>query len=202
METLDILPALPVEEHPFPPFLPPKAKVLLIGTFPPRKEKWGMPFYYPNFQNDIWRIMGMLFYQNPDALRRGTEKGFDPEKIKQVLREKGIALGTVVQKAQREKGNASDKFLHVVEEGNLPAMLAKLPNCQVLATTGEKATEIVLHQCSNPPKLPKSNTSVPVMLDGRHYQLTRLPSTSRAYPMKLAKKAEAYAACLLPLTKL
>lgn len=202
METLEILPDLPIEEHPFPPFLPPEARVLLIGTFPPRQEKWGMAFYYPNFQNDIWRIIGMIFYQNPDALRRGTEKGFDPEKIKRILSEKGIALGTAVQKAQREKGNASDKFLHVVEEGDLPAMLAKLPKCQVLATTGEKATEIVLHQCSNPPKLPKSNTSVPVTLDGRHYQLTRLPSTSRAYPMKLEKKAQAYANCLLPLAKL
>lgn len=201
MEQNEILPNLPVEEHPFPPFLPQNAKVLLIGTFPPRKEKWGMAFYYPNFQNDIWRILGLIYFHNTEYFRRGEEKGFDPEKIKTVLAEKGIALGTAVQKAQREKGNASDKFLHVVEEGDLAGMLERLPECRVLAATGEKAAEIILHQCTNPPKLPKSNASVPVVLNGRPYLLTRLPSTSRAYPMKLAKKAEAYAACLLPLTE-
>ena len=106
--------------------------------------------------------------------------------------EAGIARGPTVLQAQREKGNASDKFLHVVEEADLAAMLARLPHCQKLVTTGEKATEIVLHQCTEPPKMPRTNTTVSIHLGGKTYELTRLPSTSRAYPMKLEKKAECY----------
>ena len=192
-----ILPGIPVEVHPFPPFLPAGAKVLILGTFPPAAEKRAMDFYYPNFQNDMWRIMGMVYFGDPDHFRKGTEKAFDPEKIQHFLAETGIALGPTVLRAQREKGNASDKFLHVVEEASLGAMLRQIPHCRQLITTGEKATEIVLHQCTNPPKLPRTGTSIPVVLADRTLQLSRLPSTSRAYPMKLEKKAEMYGAVLL-----
>ena len=44
-----ILPGIPVEEHPFPPFLPEGAKVLILGTFPPAAEKRAMDFYYGGF---------------------------------------------------------------------------------------------------------------------------------------------------------
>lgn len=123
---------------------------------------------------------------------QGHGKAFDPDKIRAFLSKAGIALGPTVLRAQREKGNASDKFLHIVEEADLGTMLSRLPHCRRLVTTGEKATEIVLHQCTEPPKLPRTNTTVPIRLGGKRYELTRLPSSSRAYPMKLEKKAECY----------
>ena len=47
-----------IESHPFEPFLPEGAKILMLGTFPPAEHRWCMPFYYPNFHNDsvspIW----------------------------------------------------------------------------------------------------------------------------------------------------
>ena len=39
-----------IETHPFVPFIPEGAKVLMLGTFPPASHRWCMPFYYPNFQ--------------------------------------------------------------------------------------------------------------------------------------------------------
>lgn len=45
------------ETHPWPPFIPPHAKILIMGTFPPAPNRWSMDFYYPNCQNDFWRIM-------------------------------------------------------------------------------------------------------------------------------------------------
>ncbi|MDD6288539.1 MAG: uracil-DNA glycosylase family protein [Acidaminococcus fermentans] len=149
--TGEILPGIPVEVHPFPPFLPETARVLILGTFPPAAEKRTMDFYYPNFQNDMWRILGMVYFSDPDHFRKGMEKAFDPTRIRLFLAETGIALGPTVLRAQREKGNASDKFLHVVEEASLAAMLRQIPHCRLLITTGEKATEIVLHQCTNAP---------------------------------------------------
>lgn len=55
-----------IESHPFEPFLPEGAKILMLGTFPPAEHRWCMPFYYPNFQNDMWRIMGILFFDDKD----------------------------------------------------------------------------------------------------------------------------------------
>jgi len=46
-----------IETHPLPPFLPPNAKLLMLGSFPPPATRWKMNFYYPNYQNDMWRIL-------------------------------------------------------------------------------------------------------------------------------------------------
>ena len=40
----------PIERHPLQPFLPYGARVLLLGNFPPKRERWSMEFYYSNFQ--------------------------------------------------------------------------------------------------------------------------------------------------------
>lgn len=37
-----------IEKHPLEPFLPPKAKLLMLGSFPPQRKRWSMDFYYPN----------------------------------------------------------------------------------------------------------------------------------------------------------
>ena len=57
-----------IENHPFPPFIPEGAKILIMGTFPPQPKRWNMNFYYPNRTNDFWKIMGLIFLGNKDAL--------------------------------------------------------------------------------------------------------------------------------------
>ena len=55
-----------IEKHPLEPFLPAKAKLLMLGSFPPQKKRWSMEFYYPNLNNDMWRIFGILFFDDKD----------------------------------------------------------------------------------------------------------------------------------------
>ena len=50
-----------IEKHPLEPFLPAKAKLLMLGSFPPQKKRWSMDFYYPNLNNDMWRISVCCF---------------------------------------------------------------------------------------------------------------------------------------------
>ncbi len=45
-----------IEKHPFQPFLPENARILFLGSFPPQPHRWCMPFYYPNWINDFWRM--------------------------------------------------------------------------------------------------------------------------------------------------
>ena len=40
------------ERHPLQPFLPDGARILMLGSFPPKRERWSMEFYYPNFQKE------------------------------------------------------------------------------------------------------------------------------------------------------
>lgn len=51
-----------IHRHPLPPFTPPNACVMMLGSFPPPPERWAMPFYYPNYNNDMWRILGLVFF--------------------------------------------------------------------------------------------------------------------------------------------
>lgn len=60
---------LEIETHPFDPVLPPKAAVMMMGTFPPKEDKRAMQFHYPNFQNDMWRVYGLVFFNDAAHFR-------------------------------------------------------------------------------------------------------------------------------------
>ncbi len=65
-----------IESHPLQPFLPSNAKLLMLGSFPPPKERWKMNFYYPNYQNDMWRIFGYLFFDDKNYFLDLKNKNF------------------------------------------------------------------------------------------------------------------------------
>ena len=110
-----------IENHPFEPWLPKHAKLLMLGTFPPAPKRWCMPWYYPNYTNDMWRIFGILFRNDKLAFVDEVNKTYRLEAIKEMLIEEGVEF------------------------------------------------------------------------EGRKIRLYREPSSSRAYPMKVEKKAEYYA---------
>lgn len=177
-----------IETHPWPPFIPPHAKVLIMGTFPPGPHRWSMDFYYPNRTNDFWFMMGLIFLGDKDALYDRATRQFDLPAIRRLLNERGIALNDSCRRIIRLKGNASDKYLQVVEPVPLDELLALMPECRAVATTGEKAAQIIADLTST--KVPRMGCyeTAPTGLE-----VWRLPSTSRAYPLALAKKAEYYA---------
>ena len=81
---------IPTEEHPLQPFLPPHARLLMLGSFPPQKKRWCMDFYYPNFINDMWRIMGYIFHGDRNWFVDERAKCFKKEMIVEFLLDKGI----------------------------------------------------------------------------------------------------------------
>ena len=177
-----------LETHPWEPFIPENAKVLIMGTFPPQEKRWSMNFYYPNRTNDFWFMMGLIFYNDRNALLDLPEKRFNLDKIKSLLNEKGIALNDTGYRVRRLMGNASDKFLDIVEPVDLNGLLERMPHCHSVATTGEKAASVVASLTGT--EIPKMGT----MVNGKEgLEIWRMPSTSRAYPLKLEKKAEYYA---------
>lgn len=182
-----------IETHPLPPFLPPNAKLLMLGSFPPPQNRWKMNFYYPNFQNDMWRVFGLVFFADKDYFVDTSAKTFREQAIRDFLAEKGIAIYDTAYQVHRLQGNAADKFLQVVQPIDLENILAKIPNCHDILTTGDLATQTLLSLLPEHTTAPKINQSSPTVFAGRELRLHRLPSTSRAYPLALAKKAEAYA---------
>ena len=177
-----------IEYHPLKPFLPPKAKVLFLGSFPPPKKRWCMDFFYPNFINDHWRIEGEIWFGDKNHFVDTEHKCFKMNEIVAFLNEKGFAFFDTATAVNRLKDNASDAFLEIVEHTDIEALLKQMPQCHAIATTGEKATSEVCAYYGID-KLPSPNTDIPLREGLRLY---RLPSSSRAYPLSFDKKVEAY----------
>lgn len=179
-----------IERHPWPPFIPPGARYLFLGTFPPQEHRWSMPFFYPNRTNDFWRIMGLIFLGNRDALWDAEQGRFNLDAIKSLLNREHIALWDTGMAVRRLKGNASDKFLEIVEPVDLATLLDENPTISHIITTGEKATGVIAVQAGV--ELPSIGAPVACRVGCHAITLWRMPSSSRAYPLSLDKKAEAY----------
>ena len=188
-----------IERHPFTPFLPDGCKVVMCGTFPPKPEKWSMDFFYPNFQNDMWRIFGLIFFGDKDHFFNKENKSIDKSGIQEMLTKYKIGVGETATEVVRTKDNASDKFLEIVTPVNLTKLFTKAPECQVIATTGEKAASVIASLTNTEiPKMGEHIKCTAVLEDGskREFMHWRCPSTSRAYPMPLEKKTEYYSQLL------
>lgn len=179
-----------IEQHPLMPFLPKGAKVLMLGSFPPKRERWSMEFFYPNWINDMWRLVGLVFFREKRYFEVDGEKRFDAECIMAFCAEQGLALFDAATQVRRLKDNASDKFLEVVAPTDIKALLNQLPDCSAVVVTGQKAMELVVEQFGCP--TPVVGGYVEVSVEERQVRLWRMPSTSRAYPLPLEQKADAY----------
>ena len=165
---MDLTGETEVESHPLQPFLPPNARLLMLGSFPPQRKRWSMEFYYPNWQNDMWR-----------------------SRIIDFLDDIGIALYDSAIEVRRLQGNASDRFLDVVQPADLSSLLRHLPLCRAVAVTGQKSADVM---CAiTGAAMPKVGASTGFEYMGRMMRLYRMPSSSRAYPMRLDDKAAVYA---------
>ena len=154
--------------------------------------RWKMDFYYPNFQNDMWRIFGLVFFEEKDYFLTDDKKSYCEARIRSFLTEKGIALSDTAREVIRQKDNASDKFLEVVSVIRLDEVVSQLPDCRAIVTTGQKATDTLLSLL--PAEEPKVGGYSDAVFRGRFLRLYRMPSSSRAYPKPLPEKAAVYGA--------
>lgn len=194
--------ALPeIERHPLRPFLPEGARLLMLGSFPPPKRRWAMDFFYPNRSNMMWEIFGMVFYGDSQRLVDASNKTFRLEEIKALLEERGIAIYDTASAVRRLSGNASDKDLEIVEKTNIPLLLSQIPLCHDIVCTGQKSFSVLTEDYGVPvPQMGSyrefslsCSPKIGELSEGlRSMRLWRMPSSSRAYPMKLEEKAAYY----------
>lgn len=153
-----------------------------------------MNFFYPNMQNDMWRIFGLIFFGEKEHFVDAENRRFNQPLIEDFLKDKGIALYDTASAVNRLQNNASDKFLEVVEQTNVGELLRQLPLCTAVVTTGQKAAETLCALFGA--EQPTVGNFTTFEFEGRTFHLWRMPSSSRAYPLKIEKKADVYAQML------
>lgn len=141
-------------------------------------------------------LLVRYFCQDKDYFIDLENKAFKEQLLKDFLNEKGIAIFDTAYQVIRQKNNASDKFLQIVQPTDLAKLLQQIPQCNNLLTTGEKATATLLTQFSAQTQAPKIAQmcvgEIKVGNEIRKMTLYRLPSTSRAYPLPFTQKVEHY----------
>lgn len=190
------------EYHPLHPCIDEETRVLFMGSFPPPMKRWAKDFFffYPNFINDHWRIMSLIFFGDKDYLVDTANKTYRYEEVLRLVKEKHIGYYDTATAVKRLKDNASDKFLEVVEKTDIPSLIRRAPHLKTIAVTGEKAAQ-TLCNTFHLTTIPKTGHSLPLpkifSTDNGSITLWRLPSSSRAYPMRLEDKAKYYREMLI-----
>ena len=70
-------------------------------------------------------------------------------------------------------------------------VLAKIPQCEAIVVTGQKAMDTLIAMLP-PVEEPKVGSYSRFTLSDRIFRLYRMPSSSRAYPKPLEEKAAVY----------
>lgn len=83
-----------IEQHPLEPFLPANARLLMLGSFPPQRKRWSMEFYYPNWNNDMWRIVGLIFFGDKEHFVVKGKRAFSKDELIAFLQEKALPSTT------------------------------------------------------------------------------------------------------------
>lgn len=166
---------------------------MFLGSFPPPRKRWakGFEFFYPNFTNDHWRLMGLIFYGDKDYLVDTAAKTYRMDRIMQLVSEQHLGYYDTSEAVRRLKDNASDKFLEVVEQTDIRALISRAPKLRAIAVTGQKAADTLCNYFGIA-EAPRMGESVEIENREDIIRLWRLPSSSRAYPMRLEEKAEYY----------
>jgi len=127
-----------VHQHPYPPFLFPGIEKLIVGTLPPPRftvhelKPGDVDFCYGSRDGQLWPILDRIFQL--DLLFETTPEAV--EQRKQFLMDQKIGICDIVEKAERQKVDASDLGMQNVELRNLLKVLTEYPSVHTLLFTG------------------------------------------------------------------
>lgn len=98
-----------IEQHPFAPFVPPRMKCLLLGSFPGKEQTRGgldeNAWFYGSPYNQLWRILEIAY---------GRELKTKEAK-QRLFREAGISVTDIFKTVIRTANSNVDENLQIVE---------------------------------------------------------------------------------------
>ncbi|NNL32710.1 MAG: uracil-DNA glycosylase family protein [Flavobacteriaceae bacterium] len=130
-----------LHQHPYQPFIQKDTTKLIVGTLPPPRFSVGqllerdVDFCYGSCHNSLWRYidkihgLNLTYYNSTDAI----------EERKQFLIKNKIGICDIVERAERDKIDASDLGMKNIVLRDLIGFLKQFPNVNTLLFIGGRS---------------------------------------------------------------
>jgi G:T/U-mismatch repair DNA glycosylase len=187
-----------IEKHPAWEYEFPGIRVLLLGNFPPHKKRWDYEFFYPNKQNNFWKILAAI---NGTPLKEMKGEAAVRER-KAILKDLKVGVYNLAKVIRRKNDSARDTDIQILEYVDIFQVIRKHPKLRKIILAGFAASSSttktflqLLDQHNIPhdkPSMIKAGTEFKIKIDKRIIACVILNSTSTAFPIKLEKLVEQF----------
>jgi hypoxanthine-DNA glycosylase len=172
--------------------------VLILGNFPPHKKRWDYEFYYPNKQNNFWRVLAAIA-GSPLKEMKGEAA---VKERKQIMEKLGAGVFNLAKTIRRKGLSARDTDIELVEYNDLLSVIKKHRELKKIILAGfaaknSTARKFIEYLSLN--KIPferpaeiKAGVEFKLKLENREINCVILNSTSTAFPIKLEKLIEQF----------
>lgn len=173
---------------------------LILGSFPPHEKKRDYPFYYPNKQNNFWKILAALA-----GMSLQHWSGEEAVKERKVLMEKlRVGVENMGKVIQRKGTSAKDTDIQITEFHPILSILDKHPELSSILLAGYSAKHSTFQSFCRylrlnsidftPPAKTKPGESFSFSYKGRRVDCILLHSTSTATRIALKTLIEEFSA--------
>lgn len=120
-----------VVDHPYPDYIPEKAKTLVIGTLPSHERNAQFEFFYGGEDNRFWPVLSVVF-NFPFKKIKGQAAVDERTKLLDTF---GIGITDMVLKAYRYKGKSTDEHVYPILLKDIFKLLDTYPGINRLVFT-------------------------------------------------------------------
>jgi G:T/U-mismatch repair DNA glycosylase len=180
-----------IEIHPDWDFDIPEMKTLILGNFPPHKKRWDYEFFYPNKQNNFWRVLAAI---NGKPLKEISGWPAVKER-KAIMKDLKTGVMNIAAKIKRKGHSARDTDIEIIEYNDVLNVILKHPELETIIIAGYSArnsTAVKFIEYLNsqnieyePPTKIKAGGNLIISIGGKKIKCVIVNSTSTAFPIKL-----------------
>ncbi len=171
-----------VEKHPWGWYGPADSNTIIVGTFPPVKERWAYHFFYPNKANLFWKVLASLA-QTPLQYFSGEDAVVERKQILNKLKLTVTDMGAVIS---RQHNSSLDENIFPVQLMDILQLLKQRPKANKIVFTSSSGKNCAtrwfssyLQQQKIAHQFPKNKADNSfIIFEGRRIELAVVHSTS------------------------
>lgn len=110
---------------PVKPFIEKGQTQLIVGTFTPHKKFWNFNFFYPDYKNRLWNVLGKVAFGDNYQLDYTLDSLKAVEERKNILRKLNAGMVNIIESCTRKNNSSLDNNLQDITLYNIIEVIVK-----------------------------------------------------------------------------